>query len=189
MNFAAGQLVDQPRFHRAEHQLARVGLLPRTGHVVQDPLQLGCRKIGVQHKAGFLADHLGVPLRLQLVADGGGAAALPDDGAADRLAGFAVPDDGRFALVGDADGRNVGGGGPDPVHGRKRHAQLGGPDLVGVMLDPARLGEILGKFLLRHAAHTPVVVKQDAAVGGGACVQRHDILLHTKPPFLVFVIY
>ena len=44
---------------------------------------------------------------LHLVAEAGGAAVLPDDGVADRLAGLAVPDDGGFALVGDADGGDV----------------------------------------------------------------------------------
>ena len=43
-------------------------------------------------------------LGLELGAVVGGAAVLPDDRAVDRLAGRAVPDDGRLALVGDADG-------------------------------------------------------------------------------------
>ena len=50
-----------------------------------------------------------VPGLAQRVADGGGAAVLPDDGVVDRPAGGAVPQHGGLALVGDADGGNVGG--------------------------------------------------------------------------------
>ena len=46
-------------------------------------------------------------LCFELLAESGGAAILPDDGVVDGLAGCAVPDDGGFALVGDADGGNV----------------------------------------------------------------------------------
>ena len=42
-------------------------------------------------------------VRLQPLAEVGGAAVLPDDRVVDRLAGLAVPDDRRLALVGDAD--------------------------------------------------------------------------------------
>ena len=68
------------------------------------------------------------------------------------------------------------------VHGREGHAQLGGPDLVGIMLDPARFGEILGEFFLGHAANFAVVVKQDAAVRGRSGVKRHNVLFHKALP-------
>ena len=42
-----------------------------------------------------------------VTAKGGSAAILPDDGAIDRLAGIAIPDDGRLALVSDPDGRDA----------------------------------------------------------------------------------
>ena len=49
------------------------------------------------------------PCCFELLAESGGAAILPDDGVVDGLAGGAVPDDGGFALVGDADGGDVAG--------------------------------------------------------------------------------
>ena len=113
----------------------------------------------------------------QLVAIFTRPAALPDDGMVHRLTGGLVPDDGCLALVRDADGGDVLRRRADLVHGRQRHAELGRPDLVGVMLDPAGLGEILGELLLRDAAHLAPGVKKDAAVGRGARVQRHDIFL------------
>ena len=51
---------------------------------------------------------------------------------------------GRFPLVGDADGGDVGGGQPGPGQRLRGHADLGGPDLLGVVLHPAGLREISG---------------------------------------------
>ena len=44
-----------------------------------------------------------------MVAEGGGTPILPDESWSDGLAGFPVPNDDGFALVGDADGGDVGG--------------------------------------------------------------------------------
>jgi len=63
------------------------------------------------------------------------------------------------------------------------HAQLGGPDLVGIVLHPARLRVILGKLLLRDAADLACLIEQDAAVGGGSGVQRHDVRHRLFSPF------
>ena len=177
VDLAAGQLPDEPRLHRAEQQVAALGTRTHAGHVVQDPLELCGREVGVDDQPGLLPDQVGQAAGLQLVAVLACAAALPDNGVVDRLAGVTVPDDGRLALVRDADGGDVLRRRADLVHGRQRHAELGRPDLVGVMLDPAGLGEILGELLLRNAAHLAPGVKKDAAVGRGARVQRHDIFL------------
>jgi hypothetical protein len=58
------------------------------------------------------------------------------------------------------------------------YLQLRGEDLIGIMLYPAGLGEILGKFLLSHAADIARFIKEDAAVTGGAGIQGHDIFTH-----------
>ena len=177
VDLAAGQLPDEPRLHRAEQQVTALGTRTHAGHVVQDPLELCGREVGVDDQPGLLPDQVGQAAGLQLIAVLACAAALPDNGVVDRLAGVTVPDDGRLALVRDANGGDVLRRRADLVHGRQRHAELGRPNLVGVMLDPAGLGEILGELLLRDAAHLAPGVKKDAAVGRGARVQRHDIFL------------
>ena len=48
----------------------------------------------------------------QLVAEGRRAAVLPDDGVGERAPGRALPEHRGLALVGDADGRDVGGADP-----------------------------------------------------------------------------
>ena len=183
MDPAAGQLPDEPGLHRAEQQPPGLGLFPRTGHVVQDPFQFGGGEVCVNDQTRLCPEGLGQAPRLEFVAVGAGAAALPDDGMIDRLPGLPVPDDGGLALVRDADSRDVRRAGPDLVHGRERHAQLRGPDLVCVMLHPARLREILGELFLSHAAHLARLVEQDAAVRGRPGIQRHDIV-HIHVPFL-----
>ncbi|MNV81194.1 hypothetical protein D3C71_1748430 [compost metagenome] len=50
-----------------------------------------------------MTDVLFQAVTLELFADVGGAAALPDDGVVNRFAGLFFPDDGGFTLVGDAD--------------------------------------------------------------------------------------
>src|SRR5580693_6825610 len=50
-----------------------------------------------------------VALRLELTAESGGAAILPDNGVVDRFAGCAVPNDSGLALVSDADRGDVAG--------------------------------------------------------------------------------
>ena len=175
MDLAAGQLPDEPRLHRSEQQLPRLRLLPGTGHIVQDPFQLGGREIGVDDQTRLFPEFLGQPPGLQLIAVGAGAAALPDDGMVNGLPRVPVPHDGGLALVGDANRRDVRCAGTYLIHGGKRHAQLGGPDLVGIVLHPAGFREILSKLLLRHTAHFPFFVEKDAAVRCGPGIQRHDV--------------
>ena len=106
---AAGQLPQQPGVNRAEGQFAAPRPLPGARHVVQQPANLAAREIGVNDQARLARDQVAVAGALELVAEPGGAAVLPDDGVMDGLAGSAVPDDGGLALIGDADGRDVCG--------------------------------------------------------------------------------
>ena len=73
-------------------------------------------------------------------------AALPADGGTHRIARDAVPQDDRLALVGDADAREL----------VSRKARAGVEDvrrlevdLVGVLLHPAGMREVLPHLLLR----------------------------------------
>ena len=180
MSLAAGQLPDQPGFDGAEEQIAGLCLFTGTGNVLQDPAQLGAGEVCVDDQTGLGAEGVGQALFLQAVAVLGSTAALPDDGVADGLAGGLVPDDGGFALVGDADGGDVSSGGADVGHGLLSNFHLDAPDFVGVMLDPAGLGEELGELLLGNGDHLACFIKENAAVGGGAGVQSHDVLCHSE---------
>ena len=104
---AAGQLPHQPRVDGPERQLARFGARPRARHVVQQPPDLARREIGVDEQTGPRLNRLARALRFEPLAEVRRPAVLPDDGVVNRFAGLAIPDDGRFALVRDADGGDV----------------------------------------------------------------------------------
>ena len=91
------------------------------------------------------------------------AAVLPDDCVADWLAGGAVPQDRGFALVRDRDGVDIRG----PQTGLSKHSgghrMLRAPDLVRVVLNPARPRKNLPEFLLHHTGHLACTVKKYGA--------------------------
>ncbi len=172
---ALRELPDQPGVHRAEGELAARRAGARAGHVVQDPAELAGGEVGVDDQARLALDHPAVARLLPLVAEARGAAILPHDRVVDRLARAAVPHDRGFALVGDADGRDVRG-----LHVRLREhlggdVALGRPDLARVVLDPARLREHLAEFLLRDSDDAAGVVEQDGARARGALVEGKDV--------------
>ncbi len=182
---AAREVPHEPGVHGAKGELARLGALLGTLHVVEDPADLGRREVRVGQEACGRLDVLGhARLTRELVDDRGGAPALPDDGVVDRLARRAVPDDGRLALVGDADGGDArgvdAGGGDGLVHG----AVLRGPDLARVVLDPALLREELRELALRHADDLLIAVEDDRTARGGALVEGHDVRELTHGCFL-----
>ena len=148
VHFAVGHLPHQPGVYGAEQQLAVHRLLAGPFHVVQDPLHLGAGEVGVQHQAGIFAHVLFQAAGLELFTDGRGAAALPDDGVVDGLAGGFLPDNGGFTLVGDADGGDLLAVQAALGQHLGEDGGLGRPDLHGVVLDPARLGVVLGEFAL-----------------------------------------
>ena len=80
----------------------------------------------------------------------------------DGLAGVPVPDDGRLALVGDADGRDVGGREACPVRAPRARRELRRPDRFGIVLDLARCGKDLRELPLRDRHH-PSVAAEDIA--------------------------
>ena len=117
MDLAARQLPDEPRLDRAEQQLAALRTLTRAGDVFEQPVDLRAGEIGVDDEAGLGAEGIGQALGLERVAVFARPAALPDDGVVDGLTGDLIPDDRGLALVGDADGGDVGGSRADLLHG------------------------------------------------------------------------
>jgi hypothetical protein len=153
---AAGELPREPTVDRSESQFATTGAGAGAGDVVEQPFQLGAREIRVENQSGSFAEQLGVPGGCQAVAQSRRASILPDDRPVQRLAAVAIPQHGRFSLIGDADcGDLVRGDAMVAQHGA-RDGQLRFPDLGGVVLDPSGLRVVLGKLLLRE--------RRDAAV-------------------------
>ena len=175
MDFAAGELPDQPGVNGTEEQLAGIGPLSGPGHIVQQPFDLGAGEIGVRLQAGLMTDGVAIAPLHQVVNDIGGTAALPDDGVGNGFPGRFVPDDCGFPLVGDADGGDVRRLYPQLGHGSPGDFQCGVPDLIGVMLHPAGMGINLPELLLYRGTDISGLVEQYTAAAGRPLVKGHDI--------------
>ena len=148
MHRAAGQLPHQPAVHRAKRQFTACRHVAGTRHVVQNPLQFGGRKIGINQEPGFLL-HQGRCARFaQSQALGLGTPVLPNDGVVNGLAGVAPPHHRGFALVGDAHGGDLVGTESCLLQDLSGGGKLAGPNFLWVVFDPTRLGVDLAKLLL-----------------------------------------
>src|SRR5439155_19312069 len=140
---AAAELEREPRVDRSEANAPFPGTLAETGDVLEQPLDLRPGEVRVDHEPRPLADELFAPGRPQLVAALGGAAVLPHDRAVERLARALVPADDGLALVRDPDRLQVAGVDAGCFERLPSDASRDLPDLVGVVLDPARPREVL----------------------------------------------
>ena len=175
MHHAFGQIPDQPAVDRPETQPSFLGPLPGARHVVENPFHFRGAEIRVDQQARLLTDHVGQALAPEFVAERRGPAVLPDDGVVDRLARDSIPDDGRLALVADADAADLEIGVPERGDGLGHDGRLRRPDFDGLLFYPARLGEILRKFFLTGYHDVAFVVEDDGAGAGRSLVEGEDI--------------
>src|SRR5262249_48152703 len=142
---AAGEAGDQVGIHRADCERAVGYSGPDFRRVPGEPGELGGGEVRVDAQAGELCDAIFVAGRTQLGAYPGGPAVLPDDRTVRRGQGGRVPDDGGLALVGDPDAADL-----LFVASRGEHLRASSqrrlPDLIGHLLDPAGLREILAEL-------------------------------------------
>ena len=101
---------------------------------------------------------------------------LPYYGITNRLVCMSVPNHGGFALVGDADGRDVRGLRAGVGQRAARGGELGVPDFHRIVLDPAGVRIVLRELALVDAAHAARAIEDDGAGTGGALVQREEEL-------------
>ena len=101
------------------------------------------------------------------------------DGAEAQLAAFGAL--AGLALVGDADGGDVGRA--QALAGERVATDLEGgqPDFLAVVLHPAVLREVLLEFLLAARHRQALGTEHDGAGAGGALVDGEEIVGHGKP--------
>ncbi len=171
----AGEIPDQPGIDGAEGEFAALRPGARAFDIIQHPLQLRAREIGIDHQPRPRLDQRSGAVGAQPLADRRRAAILPDDGVADRRAGLAIPQQRGFPLIGDADGGDLAGPHARARQHLRRDSALRGPDIPRPMLDPARPWEKLLEFLLGDAARPPFGIEEDGARAGGALVQGEEV--------------
>ena len=179
---AAGQIPQQPGVDCAKKQFALFRSLAGSGHMVQNPFQLGRGEIRIRDQAGFLRQFLIESILIDLLDAVRGAAALPDDRVIDRLACIFFPHDGGLALIRDTDRRDLIDPDAGLRHRFRRDRQLRCPDIVRIMLHIAGLRENLSVFLLRYTYHLCVMIKQDTSGTRRTLIQSHYILCHDNRP-------
>ena len=168
----------KPGVNGAKEQFSRLGALAGTGHAVKDPANLAGREVRVGEKACLPLDHLTRLRRsAELLHEVCRATTLPDNGVVDGLSGGGVPHDGGLALVVDTYGVDVCCG--ETALGEKlcERAKLRVENVLRVVLNPARLGEDLLEGSLHAVDHAALAVDEHGAAGGGALVERDDVLL------------
>ena len=159
MHRTLGELPDQPGLHRSEQQLALLCKLSRTLDIIENPLDLRRGKIRINDQSRLLTVRLLKSLRLQCIRNVRCSAALPHDRIVDRFSRLFVPDNRRLTLVGDTDRRNIRRRRTDHVHRLDRHAKHCRPDLIGIMLHPARIRKKLPELFLCHRTDLSLLVK------------------------------
>ncbi len=179
---SAGEVPQHPAVGVAEEGMALLGGLPHAVDVLQDPLDLAAGEVGGRWQPRFTADDVALAAALQCSGDGVGTGVLPDDGVVVRAAGAGVPDDGRLALVGDADGRQVGGVEVSVPEGVLDHRVGAFPDLHRVVFDPPRAREDLGVLQLVPRHLVAGVVEDHETGARGPLVHCADEVSHGVPP-------
>ena len=176
MGTACHQMPGKEAVHRAKAQLTGFRLFVEI-QMIQQPGQLGAGKIGIGNQSRLPADHFPVAFLQQPFHVVGGAAALPHNSVVNAGAGFPIPQQGGFPLVGNADGRNVPHVHATQLHRFTKCRDLGGQNIVGIMLHPARLGIVLWKFHALGGQHVPCRVEYNRPGAGRPLVQCYQYLL------------
>ena len=150
--------------------MAGFGIRPRPRHVVEDPGDLGCREVGGKRKTRHLGDAVADTVTGQRIQPRLRAGVLPHDGVENGLPGAAVPHDRGLALVRDP-GRGDTGCLQVSLGEDARDHPLGvGPDLHGVVLDPAGARKYLLVLALSRCNYRSGTIEHDCPRRGGALV-------------------
>ena len=166
---STGEPEDQVRIDRSEDGPSGLG------HIAEHPLDLGPGKIGIDHESSLGTDHLLDPcLGTKLIATGRGPPVLPYERPMKWLAGGRVPCDYRLALVGDADRCEILSGDTCGLAGLGPHTPDRLPDLLGVVLYPTRLREMLSELAVGATCLASLGVEDDAGRSGGSLIYRED---------------
>ena len=187
MDLSACQFPDQPAVDSPKEEVAFFSFFPGAFDVVQDPFDFRAREISVDDQARLVTKFIDQAAGLEVFANRGGLTGLPDDGVVHGVARVLIPDDCRFTLVGDADGRDFTGCHIGLCQGFAHDFDHAVENFIGIVFDPARFREILGEFLLADADDMRFIIENNSAITRGAGVQGHNILLllHNKiAPFV-----
>ncbi len=177
------QAPEQKTVDGAESEFASLCPPPCPGDIVENPGNLGGRKIGIKLESGLAADELFDTFFLERRARGCRAPVLPDDRVMNTFAAVPIPDQRGFPLIRDADardGRRAHSGSVDSLLHDRRY---GCPYSLGIVLYPTGLRINLREFLLRTARNVSAFVINDGPAAAGALIYGQQVRRrHGAPP-------
>ena len=178
----ADEVPRQKAVHRAEADFPALGALVQP-KPIQQPAQLAAGKIGVWHEPCHGFDVLFKSFLAESGDNRRGSAALPDNRIVQRPAGFPIPEQRGFALVGDADCRDAVQRNAGNADDLAQRVNLRIENRRRVVLHPAGLRINLLKFVAFHGDDPRAFVEQNGAGAGRPLIERNHIGMHgAKPP-------
>jgi hypothetical protein len=178
VNASTGEFPQEPGVDGAAGEFATPRSFTRTGNIFKKPGDLCGGKIRVGNESGLLAQDLVEALSANTIAEGSCPAALPDDRIMDRLARGAVPEQYGFTLIGDSDCREIVRAGHRFRENLASYLELRFPNLLGVMLDPTRLGIVLREFPLGEGSGPAIAVEKNGTRTRCPLIQRQNVERH-----------
>ncbi len=175
MDGPARELGDQPGVDGSKSQFAPLGAQACLRHVIEQPGELGSGKIRIEHEAGTAPDFVLQTLFAQARTLVRSAPVLPDNGIAQCASAIALPQDGGFALIGDADGSQIVRAQARALQGLAGAAQLRFPDFLGIVLHPSRLWIDLPQFAPRHRHRPSLAIEDDCTRTGRPLIQGQNV--------------
>jgi len=171
VRLAARQPEQQPGVHRPEHHFTRAHAGREPRDVLEQPLDLRRREVGIEHQPGALADQLRLTVPGQLLAARRRAAVLPDERPMHRASGVALPGANGLALIRDAEG------GRHDLRLRQRLPRGGDgrcEDLLRIVLDLPRRREVLRDLAVAAPQHPAVGCHDERRRAGGSLIDGKD---------------
>lgn len=173
------QVPDEPGIDGAEGEFAAIGFFASAGNIIEQPADFASGKVGINDKAGLVFYQFRLASFFQAFAEIGGSPVLPDDGIVDGSTRFAIPNDGGFALVGDAECSDVFAGEIGFRENVAGDLELSGPNFARIVFNPAGLGKVLLEFLLGDAMDLPALIEKDRAGTGSSLIESQDKVRHS----------
>ena len=172
MHAPAREAPQQKAIHRAESKRTAFRRRPRARDIIQHPGELCRGEIGIGQQAGAFRQQRLMPLGAEFCAGIRGAAVLPDNGAMQAAPRSAIPKQRGFALIGNADAGDIGCAAACFLQSLTQACNGALPDILRLMLNPARGGEMLRQFHLRGRAWRQIRPEGDGARRGRALIER-----------------
>ena len=146
--------------------------------MIEQPADLQAAEVGAERQPGLRAKAVRPAVAGKLGDVVIYPRVLPDQRVGYWLAGLTVPKHRGLALIGDADGGEIGSVTLRPLQSLRNDVLGGPPDLLGIMLDPSRLGIDLLMLFLRGSDNLAGSVEHAEARAGCSLIDRADVVGH-----------